>query len=505
MIKRAAPPGITSQDWEATPDSVQTFIYTLLTAVEEMQQIVPQLQQQIERQQKQIEQQQKRINQLEEQIGKNSRNSSKPPSSDPPNVKKPPPKEKGKRKQGAQPGHKGHGRKLKPPEEVTRFVVSKPSECEKCGTLLLGEDLQPHRHQVCELPPIEPEIIEYQAHALTCLCCGHKNRAPWPGEMPAGSFGSRVQGLIGYLSGRFSISRRDVQEMMTAIFQVEISLGAVSAQEANLSAALERPVRQAQNYVQQQAQINTDETSWEKNHQRQWLWTAATEWVTVFLVVATRGADGFKQLMGAEFDGIIGSDRWSAYNWLNATRRQLCWAHLLRDFQAFVDRKGESAVIGQALLKQAIAMFDLWHRIRDGTLSRLEFQQAMRPIRQEIESLLQVGTFVNHPQTVKTCTNILKISPALWSFVEQEGIEPTNNAAERALRRGVLWRKRSFGSQSDRGLRFTERILTTVTTLRQQQRNVLEFLALACHAQHLGLPAPSLLPVNSEVDPAFTN
>ena len=505
MVKRQPPPGITAQDWDVTPSSVQTLVYTLLATVEEMQQIVPQLQKQIERQQKQVEQQQKRIKQLEEQVGKNSRNSSKPPSSDPPNVKKPPPKAQGNRKRGGQPGHKGHGRKLKPAEEVTRFVVSKPSECQECGTLLLGEDPQPHRHQVCELPPIVPEIIEYQAHALTCLGCGHKTRARWPVAMPTGSFGPRVQGLIGYLSGRFSVSRRDVEEMMTSIFQVEISLGAVSAQEARLSAALAEPVNQAQDYVQQQAQINTDETSWEKNNKRHWLWTAATDWVTVFLIVATRGADGFKQLMGTEFDGIIGSDRWSAYNWLDAGQRQLCWAHLLRDFQAFVDRKGESAVIGQALLKQTVAMFDLWHRARDGTMSRPDFQQAMRPIRQEIEALLSVGTFINHSKTAKTCANILKIAPALWSFVEYEGIDPTNNAAERALRRGVLWRKRSFGSQSDRGLRFTERILTTVTTLRQQQRNVLDFLALACQAQHLGLPAPSLLPVNSDVEPTFTN
>jgi transposase len=293
--------------------------------------------------------------------------------------------------------------------------------------------------------------------------------------------------------------------MMTSIFQVEISLGGVSAQEAKLSAALEQPVIEAQSYVQQQTQANTDETSWEKNNKRHWLWTATTERVTIFLIVATRGADGFKQLMGTEFDGIIGSDRWSAYNWLDVSHRQLCWAHLLRDFQAFVDRKGESTVIGHALLKQAATMFDVWHRVRDGTLSRPDFQQAMRPIRQEVEALLAVGTFVNHSKTAKTCANILKIVPALWSFVEHEGIEPTNNAAERALRRGVLWRKRSFGSQSDRGLRFTERILTTVTTLRQQQRNVLDFLALACQTQHLGLPAPSLLPVNSDVDLVFTN
>ena len=491
MVKRQPPPGILNQDWEATPSSVQTLVYTLLAAVEEMQQLVPQLQ--------------KQIRQLEEQVGKNSRNSSKPPSSDPPHMKKAPPKAKGKRQRGGQPGHKGHGRRLKPPEEVTRFVVSKPSECEACGALLLGADPRPQRHQVCELPPIKPELIEYQAHALTCLCCGHKNRASWPIEMPTGSFGPRIQGLVGYLSGRFSVSRRDVKEMMASIFQVEIGLGSVSAQESQLSTALAQPVTEAQGYVQQQAQINTDETSWEKNNKRHWLWTATTELVTIFLVVATRGADGFKALVGDEFSGITGSDRWSAYNWLDARRRQLCWAHLLRDFQAFVDRQGESAIIGQALLKQATRLFDLWHRVRDGTLSRPDFQLAMRPIQREVEALLHLGTFVNHAQTVKTCTNILKLAPALWTFVEHDAVEPTNNAAERALRRGVLWRKRSFGSQSDRGLRFTERILTTVTTLRQQQRNVLDFLALACQAQHLGLPAPSLLPVISDGDRVFTN
>ena len=323
--------------------------------------------------------------------------------------------------------------------------------------------------------------------------------------MPSGSFGPRVQGLVGYLSGRFSLSRRDVAEMLPAIFQVDISLGAVSAQEAQVSQALSEPVDEAQAYVQQQAHVNTDETSWRKNHKNHWLWTATTPLVTVFLIMATRGATGAKQLLGQAFSGITGSDRWSAYNWLDATRRQLCWAHLLRDFQAFVDRKGESAIIGQRLLQQAALMFDLWYRVRDGTCARADFQEAMRPISREVTALLQLGTFVDHRQTAKTCTNLLAVQPALWTFVVHEGVEPTNNAAERALRRGVLWRKRSFGSQSERGLRFTERILTTVTTLRQQQRNVLDYLTAACHAQHLGLPAPSLLPITSESDYVYTD
>jgi transposase len=288
--------------------------------------------------------------------------------------------------------------------------------------------------------------------------------------------------------------------MLATLFQVEMGLGTVSNQEAQVSASLDEPVAEAQAYVQQQSQVNSDETSWSKLKQRYWLWTGATPLVTVFLIAATRGATALKQLLGADFSGIVGSDRWSAYNWLDVSQRQLCWAHLLRDFQAFLERKGESAVIGQALLRQAAQMFSLWHRVRDGTLSRPDFQLAMKPIRREILALLQVGTFIDQAKTAQTCQNILKVADALFNFVDHEAVDPTNNAAERALRRGVLWRKRSFGSQSERGLRFTEQILTVVTTLRQQKRNVLEYLTAACQAHHLGLPAPSLLPLPVQSD-----
>ena len=474
-----------------TPDSVQRLVYTLLAAVGEMQTSIGQMQQ--------------RISQLEEQVGKNSRNSSKPPSSDPPNMKQGPAKEASGRKQGGQPGHEGQGRWLKPPEAVKEFIVSKPISCQQCGSLLLGEDPQPQRHQVCELPPIEPEIIEYQLHTLPCLHCGQQTSADWPLGMPAGSFGPRVQALVALLSGRYGVSRRDTQEMLTTIFQVEMGLGTVSNQEAQVSAALSELVAEAQAYVQQQSQVNTDETSWSKLKQRYWLWTGTTPLVTVFLIAATRGGAALKQLLGADFSGIVGSDRWSAYNWLDASQRQLCWAHLLRDFQAFLERKGDSAVIGQALLHQAAQMFSFWHRVRDGTLSRPDFQLAMQPIRREILALLQVGTFIDQAKTAQTCRNILKVAQALFNFVDHEGIDPTNNAAERALRRGVLWRKRSFGSQSERGLRFTEQILTVVTTLRQQKRNVLEYLTAACQAHQLGLPAPSLLPLPVQSDFFPTN
>ncbi len=214
----------------------------------------------------------------------------------------------------------------------------------------------------------------------------------------------------------------------------------------------------------------------------------------LFLLVATRGAEGVKRLLGQAFPGIVGSDRWSAYNWLDPERRQLCWAHLTRDFQAFVERGGESARLGRALLACVKPMFSLWHRVRDGTLSRADFQAALRPVQIRVGELLREGTQLAQTKTAHTCANLVKLEVALWTFVRVAGVEPTNNRAERPLRRAVLWRRRSFGTQSEAGSRFVERILTTVTTLRQQKRDVLDYLTEACAAAVRGEPPPSLLP-----------
>lgn len=474
MSKKRAVDKIPAPDWQATPDSVRQLVLDLLVRVEQLQQEVAN---------------------LREQVNQCSQNSSKPPSSDPPFMKRKPPVNKGQRKRGGQLGHKGKGRRLKPPEQVDRFVVSRPTTCGTCGTLLLGNDPNPSRHQVTELPRIEPEVIEYQVHCLRCLACGQKTRGEWPTEMPSGHFGPRLQATTGYLSGRFGVSRRDIQEMLRTLFQVEIGLGSIPAQEQRLSQALMKPFQQAQEFLSQQPTVNVDETSWSEENDSFWLWVGCTPEVAIFLLKKTRGSAGIKSLVGNDYAGIVGSDRWSAYNWLPHKQRQLCWSHLRRDFQAMIDRGGDSAVIGQLLLAQTELMFTLWHRVRDGTLLYLAFQEAMMPIRQEVEGLLQLGiSLVDHAKTKATCKNILKRKIALWTFVEQEEIEPTNNAAERALRRGVIWRKRSFGTQSQAGSRFVERILTAVISLRQQQRHVLDFLTEACQALNGETAFPSLRP-----------
>ena len=320
--------------------------------------------------------------------------------------------------------------------------------------------------------------------------------------MPRGGFGPRAQATVAYLTGRQGISQRDAQELLGALFHLDLGLGSSAALERQVSAAVAEPVAQAHAFVQAQPVANVDETGWKEGTQRRWLWVAVTALVSVFLVRATRGSPGAKDLLGPTCRGVVGSDRWSGYTWIDVTQRQLCWAHLLRDFAAFVERGGASGRLGRALRAAAEEMFGLWYRVRDGTLSRAEFQREMRPLQARIGRLLCAGTRRQHAKTRHTCANILKVEDALWTFVTTEGVAPTNNAAERALRRAVLWRRRSFGTQSAEGSVFVARLLTVVTTLRQQERDVLDYLTDACAAHLTGTPSPSLLP---QVQPTTLN
>jgi transposase len=481
MSDRPRPDRISAEDWEATPVAVQDLVLSLSAAVQQLTH---------------------RMANLEERQRQTSRNSSKPPSSDPPSAAPRAPRTPSGRKRGGQKGHKGHGRKLKSVAEVTRIVDVKPVCCTGCGALLLGEDAHPVRHQVTELPRIEPEVVGYRQHTISCLVCGTETTSDWPADMPTGGFGPRVEATVGYLAGRMGMSQRDVQEAMSALFHTDMALGSVSTLEQHVSAALNQPVEKAHTYVQQQPAIHADETSWRESNNRCWLWIGATALVTVFLVLATRGAASAQELLGHTFQGIVGSDRWSGYNWLPVLQRQLCWAHLKRDFQAFVDRGGASARLGEALLEQVKTMFELWHQLRDGVLTRVEFRQRMEPILKAVGDLLREGTTLTHDKTRRTCENILKLEPALWTFVLVEGVEPTNNSAERPLRRAVLWRRRSFGTQSEAGSLFVARVLTAVTTLRQQKRDVLDYLTEACAAAMRNDTPPSLLPSLKVVHPA---
>jgi transposase len=225
---------------------------------------------------------------------------------------------------------------------------------------------------------------------------------------------------------------------MNDIFAVDLSLGSVPTLEQRTSEAIAQPVEAARSYVQAQGAVHQDETGWKEGVKKAWLWVATTPLVTVFMVDLHRSADVAKRMLGPDFKGVLNSDRWSAYNWLENCQRQLCWSHLLRDFHAFVERGGESQSIGESLLAQAHQMFTWWHAVKTGTLSRPQFQEQMRPIRIEVGELLRKGTTCSHTGTAGTCRDILKREEALWTFVNVPGVEPTNNLAEQQIRPGVL-------------------------------------------------------------------
>mgnify|MGYP001563880751 CR=1 FL=1 len=441
---------------------------------------------------------QERLAKLEGRLGQNSRNSSLPPSSDPPWTPALPPKPSSGRKPGGQPGHKGHQRELAPPERVKQTIPIKPEHCRGCGSALRGQDPNPHRHQVTEIPKIEPDITEYQLHTLECARCGITTTAALPQGVPRGVFGPRAVAAASLLSGYFHLGKRPVLEAMYYLFGIRMALGSVSSCERTTSAALKEPVTEAQAYVKEQKVKQGDETSWYEGSKRLkvWLWAAFTQQVTVFLIRSSRGTDIAKELLGEAF-GVLVTDRWCAYTWWPLKWRQLCWAHLKRHFQAFAEFGGEAGRIGQALLVEERLLFVWWHRVRDGTLSRSTFRAYVYPLRQLVEALLTAGCTCGHRKTEGMCREILKLAPAMWTFVRVEGVSPTNNSTERSVRRGVLWRKISFGTHSKAGSRFVERMLTVTCTLRQQGRNVLDYVTDAVEASMRGERPQSLLPAKT--------
>ena len=473
--------------WDQTPVAVQDYIRGLEARVTALEAIVQRLETTVEH--------------LTERLQQTSRTSSRPPSSDPPQATaQRPRREPSGRRPGGQPGHEGHTRALVPVEVVDGVRAVKPERCRRCQHPLAGEDPAPQRHQVTDIPPVTPVVTEYQLHQLVCPVCGDVTRAELPAGVPTGGFGPRVQAIAALCTGAYHLSKRTTQSVLEDLFGVSICVGTLANLEQTIVAALAQPVAEARAYVQTQPVAYLDETGWREGRARAWLWAAVTTWVTVFVVRVSRSAKVAQELLGEQFWGYLVTDRWSAYSWYPTWRRQVCWAHLLRDIEAMIERGGGSQAIGEGLGAQARQMFHWWHRVREGTLTHASFGRYMWPIRREVEQLLEAGQTCGVPKTEGMCREILKVRQALWTFVRHDGVEPTNNAAERAIRPGVLWRKGSFGTQSPEGSCFVETMMTVVATLKQQHRHVLAYVTAACEAALHGEIAPSLLPTPAAIE-----
>jgi transposase len=441
-----------------------------------------------------VAKQDERIAELERRLNRNSQNSSVPPSQDPPGAperKRPDPSG---RSQGAQPGHKGKGRKLLPAEAVDRVIDHWPKRC-ACGHCFAEADEEagePARHQVTELPEIAVAVTEHRLHRRHCPGCGKATRAELPEDVPPGAFGPRIEAAVATLAIRNRVSRRDTVELMDELFGARLASGTADAILARAGEALAEPYEALLSHVRSAPALNVDETGWKLRGSKRTLWGAVASQAAVFRIAPDRHEREAEALLGEEFGGIVGSDRWWAYRGFDPKRRQACWSHLIRDLTAHSEGLAAQKEFGEAGLEIAKRLFAAWDDFREhGDRRRLKREVA--PLKRELKALLRRGSKGRRNKlTWGFAKNLLKIWPALWTFVEVEGVEPTNNRAERALRGPVIHRKLSLGSQSERGETTTQRLLSASVTCRLQGRSLFAYLAEALGTRVRGDPAPLL-------------
>lgn len=463
-------PSLPQDVWDATPAEARALIEALLIQMEALR---------------------AEVATLKARLDANSQNSSRPPSSDPPHVKRQPPRPASKRKRGGQPGHKRVIRPLVPPEKLTGVVECVPTACRSCGEALAGADPTPHPHQVAELPEVRPDVVEYRLHRLTCPHCQAATRAALPAGVPTGAFGPRLLATVALLTGAYRLSKRQVQAAMFDLLGLHISTGMVSKAERIATAVVTTPVAEVAQAIAQAPAAGVDETGWTQGRRRAWLWTAVAEGMTLFRIDRSRGAEALRQLVGKSITPVITSDRFSTYKVVPV--RQVCWAHLRRDFQAMIDRAAGGQEAGAKLLHFSGLVFRWWRRLQAGAIRRPTLRGYVGWLRRVVRLNLEAGRDGPCKATAKVCRQLLGIEGSLWTFARVEGVAPENNAAERALRHGVIWRKTSGGTDSERGGQFVGHLLSVVATCRQRGRHVLGFLSECFRARFLGRPSPSLL------------
>ncbi len=435
------------------------------------------------------------IDELKTQVKRlTPQNSSMPPSTQHPHARPTPKLEtKSKKKRGGQKGHRQIVRPLVPVERCTKVIPLFPENCRRCGEGLTGKDPEPIRHQVWDLPKIEPNITEYQQHRLPCRRCGTTTCAALPSGVPTGQFGARLLAFAGLLMGHFRQSKRRAALFLTDLLNMPCCPASTVKMQNRVSDALEQPYEELKSRLANEQQLFMDESPTKQANQKAWLWVAVASTYAVFAIFASRAATALPKLLGDQFKGVINCDRAKMY-W-RAKRLQWCWAHLKRDIQSLIDQHDHQVKrLGYDLKRPVEIMFVHWHKYQSGLISWNVFQLEMKPIRQEVDSLLLRGVFSGHASLVGMCNELHKHREWLWTFTEVQGIEPTNNTAERALRPAVIYRKLSFGTQSEEGSHFIERMLTVSETCRLQNRSVYQWLTAAVEANLNSRQPPSLLP-----------
>lgn len=517
--RRASQPGSAANSHrhsnQFSREQLQRENERLLRELEDLRRQLAERDREIAEREKQIADAEKQIADLERQLAgrkKNSTNSSKPPSSDG-LAGEPRPrgrKHKSKRKPGGQPGHPGHHRPLVPLAEVSSVAVLLPQQCRHCGQHLpqkpgkVTTAGEPRRHQVTEVPPVKAHITEYQFPNVVCGHCGEVTQAPLPEEM-AGQFGPQLTALVAYWTVVCRLPRRLVEAMLADVLGIEISLGSTQKAWEEVSQAVAQPVQQLQKQLPREAVLNVDETGWRTNGAKRWIWALVAQQFVFYVVASSRGAEVLVGLLGAVFRGILCSDRWVVYLTYHSGRMQLCWAHLKRNILGIADyaRSPSARQFCRDALAMVARLFRLWYRFRGDLrdrrgnpqpLDRRQLLEKSLPLQKKLFALAEAHLDDADCDVRNMATALFVHFHRLFTFLEEEGVEPTNNVAERVLRTAVQWRKISFGNRSRNGEIATARLLTVVQTCKRQHRHVLGYLtdAVRCHRRQTA--APSLLP-----------
>ena len=465
--------------------------------VPEAQAIIRGLLEVIAQQQQRIEQLERRVAELEAEVrqlrgGRTAQNSSLPPSQEHPHHKTTPARTKSNKKQGGQPGHLRHQRALIPTEDCQQVIPCKPTHCRRCDHRLTGRDPMPWRHQVAELPEIRLNVIEYQRHRLVCLHCHTSTCGELPTGVPQSTAGPRLTSFVALLMGCFRQSKSRVVLFLQSLAHFDCSPGWIVKLQNQMTKALQPAYQELVQALPRQPKLGIDESPTKEGKKPAWHWAFVAERFTVLALRLTRGAVVLRELLTDRFTGVLSCDRAKSY-W-HQGNLQWCWAHLKRHFQGWIDStQGQVKRLGHDLMRRTRQLFRLWHRVRDGTLTWLGFKRLMSPLRHQVDGLLLRGCFNGNATLQRSCDELHKHRHWLWTFLDHQGVEPTNNASERALRHAVIWRKLSFGTQSATGSRFVEAILTILATCQQQQRDVMTFLTQTLNAYHHHRSCPLLL------------
>lgn len=488
--------GLTEEVIARQSPEAQAIIRALLTLVEVQQKRIAQLESEVKQLRTEVKQLRTEVRQLESE-GRQLRRrlgDPEPPAATSPGgetpakeTKKAPAK---KRKRGGQKGHRRHQRELVPVEDCDEIYSLHPPECRRCGKELTGDDPDPLRHQVFELPEIKLHVTEYQRHRLHCKCCGITTCAELPDDVPTGQSGVRLTMFVALLMAMFRQSKSRVSLFCETLLGHHMSPGLVVKLQNQATESLRPCYGELASKLPKQNVVYADETGTRQQNNNAWIWTTVAAKFTVFTVRLTKAASVIKGLPGETFSGVVVSDRAKTYHWVN--RHQWCRAHLKRDFEKMSDRAGEAGTIGQRLLDATHKLFHYCHRIRDGTISQRGFYRQISILRAEVESALAVGRECADQSTAATCRELHNRFENLWVFQYHDNVEPTNNIAERSLRHAVIWKQLSFGTQSDAGSRFVETMLTIIETCRQQKRNLFQFLCDSQNAYLAGKTTPSL-------------